>query len=250
MTRPLLESEQIAAGRVFPDHPFHRVIEDAYRVFDAPPPPHLGICTCGMCMGPDRAAELLRRPARAWTLADVWSWHDSVEEGLDQRIWSWLLPRLLETLAAGESCHNGLYDRSLARFPTGKRAFWSDRQWAVLDRFAGMMLDRAMQRRFGPDLFHEMHMLAHGGWPIRDLIGRVMADPDLPEALAYAWGLRFQTSDLFGPGWPTGAWDALHEAFITQDLADQMLGYAILDGLNPDLSDQALWAAEAIQSRL
>ncbi|AHM04432.1 hypothetical protein roselon_02081 [Roseibacterium elongatum DSM 19469] len=246
----MLESDKITAGRVFSDHPFHGLIEEAYRVFDAPPPIHLGICTCGMCMGPDVAARLLRRPARNWTLADVWSWHDSVEEGLEQRVWSWLLPRFLEILAAGDTCHNGLYERSLIRFPTGQKSLWSDRQWAVLDRFAGMMLERGMQRRNGPDVFYELHMLAHGGWPIRDLIAKVMADPDLPEALAYAWGCGLDICDSLGPNWPPGAWDALHEAFITQELADRMLAYGLMDGLDPKLSDRALRAAEAIQCRL
>ncbi|GAA5066042.1 hypothetical protein N0B44_04240 [Roseibacterium beibuensis] len=84
-----------------------------------------------------------------------------------------------------------------------------------------------MQRR-KVGVSREMNILALGGWPIRDLVTTGMGEPDLPQALVFDWGGEFDSDDLFGPGWPPGAWDALH----------------------PDLSDQALWATEAIQSRL
>lgn len=250
MSKTLVDSEDISSARVVAGDPFFGLIEDAYREFKAAPPSHLGICTCGMCMGPDRSRAALRKSPRDWTLADVWSWSDSVKKGLDQTVWSWLLQRFLEVLAAGEGCHNGVEHLSLSWFETGKRSLWSSKQWAVLDRFAGLFMDRAMQSRSGEGVLYEMLILARGGWPLDDLIARVMADPDLSEALAYAWGAGFSTGDLFGSDWSPEERRILQETFVTKDMADHMFIFAFADGVDPEMSEAALQAGEAIASRL
>ena len=95
-----------------------------------------------------------------------------------------------------------------------------------------------------------MLILARGGWPLDDLIARVMADPDLSEALAYAWGAGFSTGDLFGSDWSPEERRILQETFVTKDMADHMFIFAFADGVDPEMSEAALQAGEAIASRL
>lgn len=64
MSKTLVDSEDISTARVVAGDPFFGLIEDAYREFKAAPPSHLGICTCGMCMGPDRSRRVAKIAAR------------------------------------------------------------------------------------------------------------------------------------------------------------------------------------------
>lgn len=250
MPRREIDPNSAVAGRVGPDTAFHDVIEAAYRVFSAPRPVHLGVCTCGMCMGPDAATRLLATPSRQWTLADIWSWSESVEQALDLQVWTWLLPRFLEVIASGETCNQYRPELSLARWPTGQPAQWSDKQWAVLERFKGLLLERAMQRRFGPSMFEELRLMIYGGWSAHDIAMQAAEHPRVFGALIYAWGHGWTVKDPFEGPWPDGVWDVLREVFITQDIADGLLRIGLENKVNAERSRAALDAAEVVLDRL
>lgn len=237
-------------GRVPPEDADFALVEDVYRAFAAPPPPDLGVCNCAMCIGKGTEAALLAKPIRDWSLSDVYAWQGSVLRRMDRRLWSWLLPRFLEILLAGESVTNGPEELALSAYPTGQRENWPDRQWQVLDRVAERLLDHGVTRRTGPGFLEPVCILTNGGWPLDDLIARVSAHPQILGAMAYTWGIPAWHGDLFGPGWPNGAEDALLAAFATQEWVDRLMAYALAPGQDTDRADEALNAAEALQKRL
>ena len=90
-----------------------------------------------------------------------------------------------------------------------------------------------------------MHLLVHGGWPLGDLLKQAVRDPDLPAALARAWG-RGGDDVLFPGGWPPGVSAALCKTFVTGRTAERMMDYAMAEGTEAEETHAAMRAADLL----
>lgn len=250
-------------ARVACTDPSHRLVEEAYRVFERPAPRHVPGCACALCTDRGRARALAGRPARDWSTDDVSRWfartavdtrgRDGVEVAskTDRAVFRFLLPRILEILAAGSPLHDGPYGRAFTQFAPARQAGnWSAAEQALLQRFGALLLDRSIQDPQWPhDLFETLQLLAYGGWPLRSLLHQALADPDLPAALARAWGRPRKRDALFPGRWPPGGTLALREAFVTPQMAERLMNYAMATGTGPEETEAAMRTADLLLRR-
>ncbi len=235
-------------AKLAPDHPFHAVIAEAYRVFDFPTPSETGVCV-GCCMYPEIEADFFNPPIAELPLHYLRDWFFAAcSQPLARGIWGYLLPRVLEVLAAGEEPSSNGIEVSLNRFPTGDRAQWNEAQWDVLDRFRWRFLARAIaeDREFLDDT---LCMFGNAGWPMKDLYAQVAAEPDAVLAGRFwnDWCRGCKPSI-----WITAFWDEGRNAeafafYTSRALHDRMARLA-LDAATPrDLAEKALDVAAVIE---
>ncbi|MGP1357428.1 hypothetical protein [Roseicyclus sp.] len=243
--------------------PFHRLVEDAYRHLERPAPRHVPGCGCALCADRARARMLAGRAARDWTHDDVSAWLEraagvardgagrggaAVVSRTDRAVFRFLLPRVIEILASGAAAsQDGTLARAFALFaPLGPDG-WSARDWALLERFAGLLVDRAVHDPDWPhDVIATLHLLSAGGWPLGALLRQALSDPDLPAALARLWGRTGRTDALFPGTWPVGAVKALCDAFVTPLMAERLMNYAMAEGTSGEETDRAMRTADLI----
>lgn len=79
----------------------------------------------------------------------------------------YLLPRVLDALAADDCPDVIALEVSLNRFGTGNPDRWSTSQWQVLDRFQQAYIERSARRR-DHSLDAVLCMFRLGGWPRGD----------------------------------------------------------------------------------
>lgn len=245
-------------AKIQPGHPFFAIIEEAYRVFAAPPPSRLGVDDSFMEAAVRREimtvaiGELPYRHVRDWYFAEV------DPAGVPRSTWGYLLPRVLEILAADRPVSEISLEISLARFETGNPANWSAAQWSVLDRFQRLYLLRAMGQReasaiylSGDGLDAVLCMFRLGGWPLDRLLEQLDAMPDalLAERLWRDWcegsppGREAISLTSF---WPDNAVDEVRTWYTSPRLRVRMEALAFANDTPPDLAEHALAVAEVI----
>lgn len=244
--------------RLQPDHPFFAIIEDAYRAFAVPPPSKLGIyddeidATVRQDLLTLPSAQLPYRHVRDWYFAEV------DPTGVPRSTWAYLLPRVLEILAAGQPVSEISLEISLSRFATGHPDNWSAAQWAVLDRFQRLYLRRAMNRgeasaiyRSGDRLDAVLCMFRLGGWPFDTLLDQLAVMPDalLAERLWRDWcegsrpGCEAVEITTF---WPEEDREAICAWYASPALRARMEALAMADDTPAELAEQALAVVEVI----
>lgn len=184
----------VPAGKISGGSPFAPLIEEAYRVFDYPTPEELETCyRC--CMDPAIEDDFFTHEIRMLPQAYLEEWYaGAVDAQLSKGLWGYLLPRVLESLAAGAVPATAGIEVTLRRFPTGDASRWSPEEWSVIDRFQRAWLD-ANDYPDGAFLDDVVCMFALAAFPLDDLFAQLEAWPDarLAERLWNdwcAWGHR------------------------------------------------------------
>ena len=233
-------------------HPFFDVVTDAYRAFDYPVPRSLDVCE-GCCMEPTIEADFFTPPIAELPLAYLQDWYSAAYDpkGVSKETWGYLLPRILEVLAAGEDVANVGLEVSLSRFATGDASNWSDAEWRVLDLFQRMYLDRAVKDDT-ECLDDVVCMFALGGWSLPDLFAQITAMPT--EALVRRfWNDWCRNS---APGretvWITAFWDgtgrsAAFEFYTSPIMHSRFERFAFREDAGTELSEKALAVLSVIE---
>lgn len=197
-------------------------------------------------MAPRIEADFFNPPIRQLPLEYVRDWFDAAYDssaGVAKSTWAYLLPRLLEILAAGEDVSPIGLEVSLSRFGTGNPSNWSVKEWAVLDRFQQMYLEECIEGKGGA-LDDVLCMFRLAGWPLEDLLMQVVASAG-EELAARLWT---DWIAYCAPGresiWQTSFWESVDSAkmlaFYTSDeLYDKMAALALSDDTDRDVAAKA-----------
>lgn len=243
MTR-IRKTQKDVGAKLAADHPFYGLIQQAYQVFDYPKPTSTGVCDC--CMWDEVEEDFFRPDIDQMPLHYLRDWFfAAADRPLPKSIWAYLLPRVLEVLAAGEELSTVGLEVSLDRFPNGDKDLWAVPEWDILDQFQRQYLQRsaAPSDHYLDDV---MCMFARAGWQPEGLFGQVMAWPDAV-LTTRLWG-DWHTPR--GPRiWTTSFWldEAVPRAFYTSAaLCDRMLGIGMDKATPKEISDKALDVAQAI----
>ncbi|AHD03130.1 hypothetical protein METH_13525 [Leisingera methylohalidivorans DSM 14336] len=166
----------------------------------------------------------------------------------NQHTWRYLLPRILEVLASGETLAGVGIEVSLNRFPTGVEENWLEKEWSVLDRFQRMYLRWAALS--GEDDFDNvLCTFGIAGWPLASLFDQVLKLP--PQVLAERfWNdwCQFPTPGV----WVSSFWEHSQEqdvyAFYRSSVLYRMMAdLAFKDQTPPELAERALAVAAVIE---
>jgi hypothetical protein len=229
-------------AKLLPGHPFFDLIDEAYRVFVYPRPASIEVCEC--CMDADIRADFFNPPIRALPLSYVHDWYFGAypPSGVAKETWGYLLPRILEILAAGQDVSSMATEVSLNRFATGNPDHWSKAEWQVLDRFQRLYL----QHQVGQEndyLDDVICMFRLAGWPLGHLLDQVASVPDDKLALRL-WNdwCRGRPSGNESV-WITAFWEmpdnsAVFDFYTSRAMYDRMEALALAD-------DDAALAAKA-----
>jgi hypothetical protein len=252
-------SPELRFSRLAPTDPGFATLEKAFAAFARPAPKHPPTCRCALCADRDRATALAGRPARHWSDEDVLGWFgrlappETPRVGLrlasrtDHAVFRFLLPRVLEMLAAGAVPRDDATLQVLAEFRPGRIAGVTTEQARLLDRIGALILDRALARPTDdPGLLGALQLLAHGGWPMRPRMRQALADPELPAALACAWGRSPRRAPLFPGLWPADALHEMNAALVTGRTAERLMNFAMAHGTGADEMDDAMRAADRL----
>lgn len=237
------QDKQIDPGAKVPrGHPFHDLIEEAYRVFAGPKPQDVDVCT-ECCMTKAMAADFFRPDIGDLSLAYLREWFGAAcpTEGVRQDIWAYLLPRTLEVLSAGEEPKNVGVEVSLSRFDTGNPALWSNEQWRLLDRFQRQFLQTVTSRYHSLD--DTLCMFRLGGWQLDDLLSQVLAMPD-EEIVGRLWRDWCEGFGACGCVWTTNFWEKDDEARVSEfyksdALHDRIEAIALSDNVDGEIAAKA-----------
>lgn len=236
-------------GKVRTDSPFYGIIEDAYRAFDYPKPMQTGVCTC--CMDSRIEKDFYNPDIRGLPLKYVQNWYQGAYEfPLPKSIWGYLLPRILEILAAGEDVSTVSLEISLSRFPTGDQSMWSKNEWAVIDQFQRLYLTEAIKQTGTGDFLDDiLCMFAIAKWPLEDLHKQVMEIEEefLVQKLWSDW-CQFEDPSI----WQTPFWDKENENkalmfYTSRQLYERLVSYGVDNNTPAHLSEKALNVAEVIE---
>lgn len=169
---------QVPNAKVGPGHPLFEFIEEAYRVFSYPRPQSTGVCEL-CCMDAKIEADFFNPKIAELPLNYVQDWYQGAytRDEMPKATWAYLLPRILEILAADEDPSPIGREVSLNRFETGNPKNWSTSEWKILDRFQKAFLQREIARR--TDFLDDtVCMFGIAGWSIRSLLEQITATPD------------------------------------------------------------------------
>lgn len=236
-----------------PGDPLSGLVEEAYRVFARPRPDAIGVCR-GCCMDSRIEADFFNPDIRDLPLRYVQDWYSAAYErgGVPKPTWAYLLPRILEILAAGQTLDHVGLETTLNRFDTGNPDNWSRQQWHVLDRFQRMFLRRTIAG--GTDRLDDvLCMFRLGGWRLADLLDQVASadDADLAGRLWRDW------CEGCVPGresvWITSFWDApdhvtVFDFYTSGDLRGRMEALALSDRVDPAVAARACAVVDVIDA--
>lgn len=259
MTRSLQEPFK---ARIAPGHAFFDLVEQAYRIFDYPTPVSTDVCQW-CCMEPEIEADFFNPPIRALPLHYVQDWFFAAcnPTGIAKATWGYLLPRILEILAADEEISFVGREVSLNRFETGNPRMWSEEEWSVLDGFQHAYLAREI-RRTDEYLDATICMFGVAGWSLESLLGQVSAasDAELAERFWNDWCARrtpgregvwidtFWDQSTKPAYWGKAAKNALSGFYTSRQLYERMAGLALAGDTQPDLAAHASAVAAVIKA--
>lgn len=204
-------------------------IAAAWREFDLPAPATTGVCQ-GCCMDPAIEADFLKRKARDLPDAYIRDWYYAAhDDGISFAHVAWVLPRVMEMLAAGKTVAAVGNEVALRRLPlTGFPDRWPDRHVAVVNAFALAYVDALVHGRLpngAAGLDATLCMFGEGGVDIRPLLALLEAlpDRDLVKVLDREWVFNGASAVRHNAFWSeeparTLAW----EWFISEDLRHRM----------------------------
>ena len=241
--------DKAVGAKLAPDHPFYGIIQEAYAAFSDLKPPSLGVCR-NCCMYPEVEADFLNPDRAELPLAYIQDWFFAAAEiPMPKAPWVYLLPRILEILAADEEAATVGIEVTLSRFPTGDPDLWNDRQNAVLARFATAFLDAQKTNTedylddilcmFGLARFDLAALLAQlDGWTDEELAIKLHQDWAHPYGGGSIWITAFWESPLNSQAF---AW------YTSRALYDRMEAFGLDDATPRDLADRALRVADIIR---
>lgn len=240
-------------AKLAPDDPWFALIEEAYCVFDYPKPTSIEVCI-RCCMDRKIEDDFFNPPIRELPLRYVQDWFFAAYDppGIAKVTWAYLLPRILEILAAGDDPAPVGLEVSLSRFQTGNRANWSNKEWQVLDRFQREFLRRNVAEG-RDDLDGVLCMFRLAGWPLADLLDQVVSMPTalLAERFWRDWcaGHASGREDI----WITTFWESpdnstVFEFYASPSMLERFSTLALADDADPELAARAMEVAAIIES--
>lgn len=235
------------AGKINPCHPMFELIEAAYGVFECNTPADLDVCTQKCCMEAEVAADFFRHQIRDLPFDYLRQWHSAAysSEGVTKDIWTYLLPRTLESLASGKEPNSLGLELSLRRFDTGNPREWSGAQWSVLDSFQRTFLAGGFiaENVWGDhqNLDDVLCMFRLGGWTLEPLFDQIMSMPleGIATRLHRDW-----CCETFGSIWQSAFWEKsdkqiVHQFYTSTTLRERMESLALSSDHPPELTDRA-----------
>lgn len=166
--------------------------------------------------------------------------------GVAKDVWTYLLPRTLETLFANEEPDVCGIELSLKRFETGNPDNWSSKQWHVLDKFQRSYLEsgfKSLDAWGGAHLDDVICMFRLGGWPLEALLEQVNAMP-MSELTQRLW--RDWCGDFGGFGtirmtefWEKSDKQTMSEFYTSDTLHAKMGSLALSDATDADIALKA-----------
>lgn len=205
-------------------------------------------------MDPQIELHFFDPPIRDLPLTYVQDWFFAAydpEAGVAKPTWAYLLPRILELLAAGQEVSYVGNEVALSRFQTGVATNWNAQEWSVIDRFQRAFLRAEL--REGTDYIDDtLCMFALAGWSVSDLIAQVHSvdDATLANRLWRDWCQHCV------PGkeaiWITAFWDnpansEIYDFYTSKSLRDRMATLGLAETTAPDLATRALAVAAVIE---
>jgi hypothetical protein len=240
-------------AKLAPDDPWFALIEQAYRVFDHPKPSSTEVCK-RCCMEPEIEDDFFNPPIRELPLRYVQDWFQAAYDppAIAKGTWAYLLPRILEILAAGKDPASVGLEVSLSRFETGNRANWSSNEWKVLDRFQREFLRRKVAGG-SDDLDGVLCMFRLAGWPLADLLDQVASMPTalLAERFWRDW-CEGRVAGREGV-WITAFWETpdnskVFEFYTSPSMLERFSALALSDDADPELAAKGMEVAAIIES--
>ncbi len=239
-------------AKLTPDSPLFDIVEKAYRVFAYPKPKSTGVCK-HCCMYPEIEKDFFNPAIRELPLRYVRDWYSAAYDpkGVPKETWAYLLPRLLEILAAGEGVSDTAIEVSLSRFETGNRQNWSQEEWEVLDNFQRTYLRHRIEQGDDP-LDDILCMFSLAGWELRGMLNQVSSTSDkvLVQRLWNDWcrGCIPGREDI----WVTAFWEGrgnsgAHGFYTSKVLYDRIAALALADDTDADLAAKAAAVAMVIE---
>lgn len=234
-------------ARIGPENPFHDIVARAFELFPRDRPEETGVCRW-CCMEPEIERDLFTPDPRDLPLHYLRDWFFAAcEPPVPALTWRWLLPRILEVLAAGEDPASVGMEVSLDRYPTGDADRWRAEEWAVLEDFRRLYLQRCLDG--GPEMLDDVLCMFHrGGWPLPALLEQVAAAPDaaLAERLWRDWcfGRPAIWIDAF---WEGGGNSAVWDFYTSRALYERMARLAFGPAAPEVLAQKALEVAALIE---
>ena len=201
-------------------------------------------------MYPDVEADFLNPDRAHLSLTYVQDWFFAAAEiPMPRAPWVYLLPRVLEILAAGEEAATVGIEVTLSRFPTGDPAMWNDRQNAVLDRFATAFLD-AQKTNTDDYLDDILCMFGLAKFDLDGLLAQLdgWSDAELATKLCNDWAHPYGGGSI----WITAFWEAplntrVFTWYTSRSLYDRMAAFGLEEATPKELADQALIVADIIR---
>ena len=207
-------------------------------------------------MDPAIAADFFKPEIRDLPVNYLRDWFGAAfsPDGVSRDVWTYLLPRILEVLAAGGEVSNTGIELVLARFETGKADQWNPDQWSVLDRFqrqylrAGSVTAESWPR---PTLDDVLCMFRRGGWPLDGLLSQAeeLPDPALAERLWQDWcdyRSAGGTIDL-SPFWRNSERDIVYGFYTSEGLRSRMEALALAGSTPTALAEKASILVDVIE---
>lgn len=235
-----------------PGHPLFDIIAAAYRIFAYPKPDNVEVCT-KCCMEAHIAADFFNPAIEELPLEYIQDWYSAAYDpkGITKGTWGYLLPRVMELLAAEQDISPVGIELSLNRFDTGNPDNWSGEEWSVLDEFQRMLTMHKLAYSSDP-LDDVLCMFRLAGWSLTDLLDQIRSfpDADLAQRLWYDWcygRAPGQESMWFTAFWRTPDKKTVHDFFVSPELYNRMETLALADGTTSELAAKASAVADLIE---
>ncbi|MEO1563002.1 MAG: hypothetical protein AAFR98_06150 [Pseudomonadota bacterium] len=222
------------SAKVLEGHSFYEIIDDAYRFFRYQKPTDTGVCK-SCCMYPRIERDFFNPKISELPLKYIQDWYFAAVdlEGLPKGIWGYLLPRILEVLAAEEEPSNIGIEVALKRFDTGNPENWNRNEWDVLERFRHAYIERELSRDVPAENEHFEYclddvlcMFGIAGWDLDDLIGQLRNAPD--DKLVNRIWIDWCRNDLsWGSIWTSVFWEGnqeqrMREFYTSQEMKERI----------------------------
>lgn len=231
----------MGAGRK-PLETLEDVVEEAYRVFKYPVPEKHGVCE-NCCMNPKIEKDFLKVPIREMPINYLESWFDGAVDpdiGLDPQIGGYLLPRVLEAIAAGDEPARVGIEVTLRSFPIGDPTQWTGAQRHVLARFHTLFLNR--QKTSKTDALDDIIcMFDLAGLAPETTIAAVEAwsNADLTNKLWYDWCAHGYPEIWSSAFWDGGSDKLIYDWYRSERLYDRLTEYGLADDTSPEMVQKA-----------